>query len=418
MPTVRISDWLKDQLEEKKAAEGHSSIDSVIRTLAAQAGDYPPPDDWRTAGPAGSGHSKQAEGLADVTARFGGTWARVNQLATVLDAESIDSVTPVVISADDRLTAVADQLGWEETAIGRSTPISPLQAPRRLVEDISDTTEDYTANTLWLRVLFTNELLAGPDLTHDLLDRGIRNALDERRVSIEKGDADSAAFTHTDIASHFEQAIGEFDGPEKSEDLVRISRKVAAVDETPIGEFISDYSPLPLQPGKPNLISLSKVPEDWVEVVMCGVLLQLYRGLGHRDTRLLLAVDGAEYDIMEAPYAMVPDFVGRQVEGYGNNLDVTFNMRGVEKCGKRRDFCQMADVIEAFGMTGIDHTSLENIGFDPAVYFSLDFTPAIDGGDVQPVEVARQVDGSPTTEELDISTTKLELKHLLETESD
>lgn len=33
MPNIVVSDWTKERLERVKAAEGHKSLDSVIRTL-------------------------------------------------------------------------------------------------------------------------------------------------------------------------------------------------------------------------------------------------------------------------------------------------------------------------------------------------------------------------------------------------
>jgi predicted CopG family antitoxin len=33
MPTIRVQDWTKEQLEEIKAEEEHTSMDSVIKSL-------------------------------------------------------------------------------------------------------------------------------------------------------------------------------------------------------------------------------------------------------------------------------------------------------------------------------------------------------------------------------------------------
>jgi len=33
MPTIAVSDWVKDKLDEIKDREQHTSLDSVIRTL-------------------------------------------------------------------------------------------------------------------------------------------------------------------------------------------------------------------------------------------------------------------------------------------------------------------------------------------------------------------------------------------------
>lgn len=38
MPSIHVSDWTKEQLDEIKEAEDHGAFDSVIKTLLKESG--------------------------------------------------------------------------------------------------------------------------------------------------------------------------------------------------------------------------------------------------------------------------------------------------------------------------------------------------------------------------------------------